>query len=83
MGSILGPNRVKGKVVKSLLLCQMRNIDILVGGLPWPQPGATHYHAQLTLLDKGLIVCYVVWLGSMKGMGLRTSTGLDKYGPLL
>ena len=45
--------------------------------MPWPQTGATHYHAQLGLPDKGsannvLVVCYVVWLGSMKGMGLRT-----------
>ena len=42
----------------------------------WPQTGVTHYHAQLVVLDKdlvirGLVVCYVVWLGSMKGMGLR------------
>ena len=40
----------------------------------WPQKGATHYkNAQLGLPDKGgankgLVVCYVVWLGSMKGM---------------
>ena len=45
--------------------------------MPWPQTGATHYHAQLRLPDKGraitgLVVCYVVWLGSMKGMGLMT-----------
>ena len=38
--------------------------------MPWPQTGATHYHAQLGLPDKdraikGLVVCYVVWLGSM------------------
>ncbi len=39
--------------------------------------GATRYNAQLRLPDKGraikgLIVCYMVWLGSIKGMGLRT-----------
>ena len=39
-------------------------------GMPWPQKGATYYHAQLGLSDKGcvikvLVVCYVVWLGSM------------------
>ena len=39
----------------------------------------THYHAKLKLPDKGrtikgLAVCYEVWLGSMKGMGLRTYT---------
>ncbi len=39
-------------------------------GMPWPQTGATHYHAQLGPPDngcgiKGLDVCYVVWPGSM------------------
>ena len=33
--------------------------------------GATHYHAQLGPADKGhasikLVVCYAVWIGSMK-----------------
>ncbi len=33
-----------------------------MGGMPWPQTGATHYHAQLGLLDKGreikgLVIC--------------------------
>ena len=42
-----------------------------------PKTGVTHYHAQLELQDKGrkingLAVCYEVWLGSMKGTGLRT-----------
>ena len=47
--------------------------------MPWPQTGATNYHAQLELPDKGsaikgLDVCYEVWLGSMiYGMGLWTS----------
>ena len=43
--------------------------------MPWSQTGATHYPAQLGLPDKGRaieVVCYVVWLGSMKGIGLRT-----------
>ncbi len=36
----------------------------------------THYHAQLGLSDNGcatkeLVVCYVVWLGSMRGIGLK------------
>ena len=47
--------------------------------MPWPQTGATHYHAQLGRPDKGraikgLDVSYVVWIGSMKGIGLRTCT---------
>ncbi len=46
--------------------------------MPWLQTGATHYHAQLGLQDKGhvtkwLVFCYVVWLGLLKRMGLRTS----------
>ncbi len=45
------------------MLCQMREIDRMSrGGMPWPQTGATHYHAQLGLPDqgqaiKGLDVC--------------------------
>ncbi len=36
--------------------------------MPWPQTGATQYHAQFGLPDKGraikgLVVCYVGWLG--------------------
>ncbi len=48
--------------------------------MPWPQAGATHYHAQLGLLDKGrpikgLFACYVVWLAYIiYGIGLWTST---------
>ncbi len=53
--------------------------------MPWPQTGAIHSHAQLDLSDKGpatkgMVVCYVVWLGSMKRIGLRTCSkcaGLD------
>ena len=38
--------------------------------------GATHYHKQLGILDngrtnKGLVVCYLVRLRSMKGIGLK------------
>ena len=47
--------------------------------MPLPQSGATHYDVQLGPHNKGrsikgLVVCYVVWLGSMKGMDLRTYT---------
>ena len=47
--------------------------------MPFPKTGATHYLAQLEISDKvhaikGLVVCYVVWLGSMKGIGLRNCT---------
>ena len=49
------------------------------GGMSYPKTGATHYHGQLRLMDKGraikgLVVCYIVWLGSIiYGMGLWTS----------
>ena len=52
------------------------------------QQGVTHYHAQLRLPDKGqaikgLVVCNVVCLGSMKGMGLKTFAWYLVPGPLL
>ncbi len=42
-----------------------------------PQTGATNYHVQLGILDKGCairgwVVFYVLGLVSMKGLGLRT-----------
>ncbi len=45
--------------------------------MPYPKTGATHYYEQLGLSEKahankGLIVCFIVWLGSMKGMGRKT-----------
>ena len=41
-----------------------------VGGMPWLQTCAVHYHVQLGLPDKGcamkgLVVCYVAWLESI------------------
>ncbi len=50
----------------------------------WSQKGASHNHAQLGLQDKGhaikgLEVCYLVWLGSMKGMFLRIFVGLVPF----
>ncbi len=44
--------------------------------MPLLQTGATHSQAKLGLPDKDraikdLVVCYVVWLGSIKGVGLR------------
>ena len=82
MGSMIGPNLVVAKDVKSYAYCcYVRCVTLIVrvGGMPWPQTGATHYHAQLGLPDKGraikgLIICYVVWLVSMiYGMGLWTN----------
>ncbi len=70
--SMLGQNCAIAKDVKvvHMLLCQMCDINSTstVGGMPWPQIGVTHYHAQLELPDKGraikrFFVCYVVCLG--------------------
>ena len=57
----------------------MCDINSMGGGMPWPQTGATHCPTQLGIPDKGramkeLVVCYFVWLGSMKGIGHRTCT---------
>ena len=53
----------------------MHNINSRVEDMPWPQTGATQYHAQLRFPDKGLtikgvVVSYLVELGSMKDIGL-------------
>ncbi len=45
--------------------------------MPWLQTGITHYRVQLGLSNKyrvikGLVVCYVVWLGLIYVMGLWT-----------
>ncbi len=34
----------------------MRDINNMSRGMPWPQTGTTHYHAQLGLPDKGRTV---------------------------
>ena len=43
--------------------------------IPLLKTGANHCQAHLGLTErgraiKGLVLCYVVWLGSLKGMGL-------------
>ena len=58
------------------LLCPMHKLKVWVGGMPQPQKGPIHYHTQLGFQDicravNGLVVCYVVCLRSMKGMGLN------------
>ncbi len=65
MGLIIGPNRVIAKDVKSCTFyCYVRcaTLKVGVGGMPWPNTGATHYHAQLGIPKKGhaikgLVVC--------------------------
>ncbi len=49
--------------------------------MPWIQTGATHYYSYLGLSDKSraikeLVASYVVWLGSLKELGLKTCLGL-------
>ena len=67
-------NRVIAKDVKSCIYCcwvRCATSIVWVRGIFWPLTGTTNNFAQLGLPDKGLaikgfVVCYVVWLGSMK-----------------
>ena len=49
MGSMLGPNRLIAKDVKSCTysaaLSKARNFLIRLLGMHWPKKGATYYHA--------------------------------------
>ena len=59
MGSMLGPSRVIAKDVKSCTYCcyvRCATLIVWVGGMPWPQTGATQYHTQLGLPDKGCAI---------------------------
>ncbi len=54
--------------------------------MPWPQTGATHYYTQLGRPDKGLpikwlVVFYIVWIKSMKGIGHKTSARCEGLVP--
>ena len=52
--------------------------------MPWPKTGANQYHAQFGLPDKGraikglVVVCYIVWLGSMINGAWVWSLGVDR-----
>ena len=50
------------KVVPIVAMSDARYQQYEQGGMPWPQTGSTHYHAQLGLPDKGraikgLVIC--------------------------
>ena len=34
----------------------MRDTNRKISGMPWPKTGATHYHTQLGLSDKGRVI---------------------------
>ncbi len=80
MSTNLGQDQVIAKDDKSCTYCcyvRCAKLIVIVGGMPWTQTGETH--AELVLPDKGhtiigLVVCYVVVLGSMKGIGHVRST---------
>ncbi len=38
------------------MLCQMHDIIVRVGGMSWPQTGATHYHVESELPNKGRVI---------------------------
>ncbi len=76
------PKLVIAKDIKVFTYCcyvRCATSIVGVGIMSWYQTGATHYHGQLGFPDKvhamkGLVVCYVVWLGSMiYELFLRTS----------
>ncbi len=84
MGSLLDPNCVMAKDVKSCtcICCYVRcaTLKVIVVGMSWPQSGTTYYHAHLGLKDKGraikgIVVCYLVWLESMRGRVLELALG--------
>ncbi len=53
--SMLGPNRVIAKDVKSCTYCRYvkcTTLIVRVWGMPWTQTGATNYHEQLGLPNK-------------------------------
>ncbi len=63
------PDCAMAKYVKNnTYCCYVRCAPLLVwlGGMPWPKPGATHYHAQFKLPDKGRSSNY--WLSTIVGM---------------
>ncbi len=74
IGSILGLNHVIDKDVNSCTYCCYITCTTLIEwewGLPWLKSGATHYHAQLGLPDKGhavigLVVCNIWDVSSFK-----------------
>ena len=37
-----------------------RYLQLEQGGMPWPETGATHYHSQLGLPDKGRVSYFFV-----------------------
>ena len=39
-----------------MLLSQRRDIIVIVGEMSWPEKGATNYHVQLGLSDKGRVI---------------------------
>ncbi len=56
VGEVIGSNRVIAKDAKSCTYCcyvRCSTLIVKVGGMPWPQTGATQYHTQLGLPDKG------------------------------
>ncbi len=72
MGSMLGPNRVIAKVVKSCtsscyVICTTLVVQVV--GIFSLKKGTTHYHAQLEPPDKGCaiisvgcLLCKMAWI---------------------
>ncbi len=48
----------------------MRDINVCIGVMPWPQTGATQYHVQSGLPDKGRAI---------KGLAVYNSWDLEPF----
>ncbi len=63
----------------------MRDINKMSrgGGMPWPQTGASQYHAQLGLQDKGRAIKELVVCNSwdLEPLGLLNGLALGCYQP--
>ncbi len=74
---------VKSGTYSGLVRCPTLRGRVRGGGMPWPQTGATHYHAQLGIPDKsraikGLVV-YFSWY--LQPLDLLNSLDLGCYQP--
>ncbi len=68
-GSSMGPLALYFKTfIRSCTYCwyfRCTTLIVRVRGMPWPQTGALPCIVRISKLIKGLVVCYVVRLGSM------------------
>ncbi len=96
MGSIISANYVIAKDFKNCSYCfyvrsgtcQVSVIDNMSGGMPLPKKSTFQHHAQLGIPDngraiRGLVECYLVWLGSIGLWTKAVHCKVHESGPLL